>query len=83
MAATPEQFAKANSNFLRDDEYVTPIFLGQDENKIQIGYAYVEHMADGSLDMKMTMIGDYTMSSNNVSGMARIRGFILAELRKD
>lgn len=53
------------------------------DDEIEIGEAMVEQQADGSLDMKMTMTGDYTMSSNNISGMARLRGFILSSLRKD
>lgn len=52
------------------------------DDEIAIGSAMVTQTESGSLDMKMTMTGDYTMSSNNISGMARIRGFILAELRK-
>jgi hypothetical protein len=49
----------------------------------EIGDGTLEQLADGSLDLKLTMVGDYTMASNNISGMARLRGFILASLRKD
>lgn len=59
------------------DDAPEPIF------QHEIGDGTIEQLADGSLDMKLTFVGDYTLSSNNISGMARIRGFLLASLRKD
>lgn len=49
----------------------------------EVGFGSVEQFQDGSLSLDLMLIGDYTLRSNNVAGMAHVDGYIPAALRKD
>lgn len=52
------------------------------ENRMEIGAGEYTKMSDGSVKLGLTVVGDTTMSSNNVSGMTFLKIFIPAPLRK-
>lgn len=49
----------------------------------EVGFGSIEQFEDGSLSLDLMLVGDYTLRSNNVSGMAHLDGYIRAALRKD
>lgn len=53
------------------------------ENRMEIGYGEYVKKSDGSIELKLTLVGDTTMKSNNISGMTQLDVFIPAALRKD
>lgn len=53
------------------------------ENRMEIGAGEYIQQADGSIDLGLTVVGDTTMKSNNVSGMTVLKIHIPASLRKD
>lgn len=53
------------------------------ENRMEIGYGEYLQRSDGSIELKLTLVGDTTMKSNNLPGLTQLDVFIPASLRKD
>lgn len=61
-----------------------PIFLGEGRDKFQIGEGNITAThANGNLEVDIWLAGEYTVRTNNVSGLAQMHGFIPSDLRKD
>jgi hypothetical protein len=49
---------------------------------VEIGWAEIEQMAEGRLELKMTLIGNYIVGDSLAPDMAEFRGTIPTSLRK-
>lgn len=64
-----------------DDNMMPKIVIR--ENRMEVGAGEYHKEVNGSIQLKLMMVGDTRMESNNVSGMTRLEIFIPASLRKD
>lgn len=67
---------------MSDEEKSVPIFLGEGEDREEIGVAHVYQTAAGALELDMFVSGEYMIKSNNLPGQVRMRGIIPEPLRK-
>lgn len=49
----------------------------------EIGWAEVEQMADGRLELRMTLVGTYVVGEGLAPDLAEFKGSIPTSLRKD
>lgn len=64
-----------------DDNLMPKILIR--ENRMEIGTGEYHKEVNGSINLKLMMVGDTRMESNNIAGMTRLEIHIPAALRKD
>jgi hypothetical protein len=66
-----------------DFDVANAVRLHMQETRMEIGWAEYKKRSDGSIELEMTLIGDYEVKTNNIPGFNQMKGFIPAALRKD
>jgi hypothetical protein len=80
--------------FLIEDERPTVEFQPADldsdrvtmrltQQAVEIGWAEVQQMAEGRLEIDMTIVGSYEIETNYLPDLTRYKGSIPTSLRKD
>jgi hypothetical protein len=82
FAVEEEHILEQISASMSFDDNLTPKLVIK-ENRMQIGFGEYSKQHDGSIDLRITLVGAYAVETDNISGFARMKGVIPASLRKD
>lgn len=52
------------------------------EHRLEIGWAEVQQMAEGRLEIEMTLVGSYEVETNYLPDLTKYKGTIPTSLRK-
>jgi hypothetical protein len=66
-----------------DPDFMAPMYLRFREKRMEIGWAEIEQMADGRLEVDMTLVGSFIVGDGAVPDLTKYKGTIPGSLRKD